>query len=439
MFTFTKVELGVNNLRKRKKWPIYLFSLILAVILIYAGYSFVSSNNDQPLRPTPSANEQSHDNGELTSPTATGTNQPATEQPNASTTPQQTNTPEQEFTQHINQQIQKLSILQKIGQLLIIGIEDDNAKVSKQTAQLITEQAVGNIILFKRNINSNAQVSSLIQNLKNLPQKGSIPLWISIDQEGGKVNRLPQKFPSAQHWAELDDTEATKLAGQQMGEALSELSIDIDFAPVLDINNNADNPVIGSRAFGSDAESVVKHSMAMLDGLNDYVVTVGKHFPGHGDTNVDSHYSLPVIQKSWDDLERLELIPFREAIKQGVDAIMVGHLYLPQIDEQYPASLSSIIIKQYLREELGFEGVVISDDLVMGGITEHYDIGEAAVLALQAGNTMLIVGHEPKQQQAVIQALVEAVEQGTLEEELIDRNVARILRLKLGKASLGEE
>ncbi|GIP15453.1 glycoside hydrolase family 3 [Paenibacillus montaniterrae] len=365
--------------------------------------------------------------------------QPHNNQPEESSLPTQSPAPSEEQEEQdeqelqIQQQLDELTLEQKIGQLLIVGIDDNSSSISKQTQQLVHDQGIGNIILFKRNIKNDKQLASLIEALKELPADHAPPLWITIDQEGGKVNRLPEQFPSAEELVELDDTAVTEQTGEHMGEALADLSIDVNFAPVLDINNNPDNPVIGSRAFGSTAQEVVTHSIAMLDGLDDYVLTVGKHFPGHGDTNVDSHASLPTINKSWEELEQLELIPFRAAIKRHIDAIMVGHLYLPQVDEQFPASLSPTIIKHYLRDELGFEGLVITDDLVMGGITENYEVGEAAVLALQAGNTMLIVGHHPKQQQEVIQSLVEAVKQHKLDERLIDEQVKLVLRMKLNK------
>lgn len=169
----------------------------------------------------------------------------------------------------------------------------------------------------------------------------------------------------------------------------------------------------------------------MLEGLGKHVLTVGKHFPGHGDTTIDSHIELPVIDKSWDELEQLELLPFRTAIDNDIDAIMVGHLLVPKLDADYPASLSETIISYYLRKVLQFDGLIITDDLIMGGITEQYELSEAAVKAIQAGNTMLIIGHKPKQQQLVRQRLIEAVEQGEIDEALIDERVRLVLSMKL--------
>jgi len=345
---------------------------------------------------------------------------------------QQQQPAQEQMKQLVEEQLAQLTLEQKIGQLLILGIEDQASTVTAETTQLIAEQGIGNIILFKRNIASEQQLQMLISELKKLPSN-NIPLWITIDQEGGKVNRLPEQYPSAEELAELNDTAITEASADLMGSALAQLNIDMDFAPVLDINSNANNPVIGSRAFGDNAQSVVTHSTAMLDGLGKHVITVGKHFPGHGDTNIDSHIALPTIEKSWDELEQLELIPFRSAIENNIDAIMVGHLFIPKLDDTYPASLSETIISYYLREVLDFDGLVITDDLIMGGITEQFELEEAAVRALQAGNTMLIIGHQPEQQQFVRDRLIDAVQQGILDEALIDDRVRLVLLMKLNK------
>lgn len=338
--------------------------------------------------------------------------------------------PDEDIIQQVEDRLAQLTLEEKIGQLLIVGIEDRASSVSTDTRKLIAEQGIGNIILFKRNIGSEQQLTAFIHELKKLPSN-DIPLWVTIDQEGGKVNRLPEQFPSAGELGELNDTAITQANGDLIGKALADFSIDMNFSPVLDINSNPNNPVIGSRAFGATADSVTTHSTAMLEGLGKHVLTVGKHFPGHGDTTIDSHIELPVIDKSWDELEQLELLPFRTAIDNDIDAIMVGHLLVPKLDADYPASLSETIISYYLRKVLQFDGLIITDDLIMGGITEQYELSEAAVKAIQAGNTMLIIGHKPKQQQLVRQRLIEAVEQGEIDEALIDERVRLVLSMKL--------
>lgn len=338
-------------------------------------------------------------------------------------------TPNVDNNEEVEQLLQTLSTAQKIGQLLIIGVEDKQLTSAHQ--KLIQDQYIGSIILFKRNIKNEKQLTNFIAQLKQQNVYTDIPLWITIDQEGGNVNRLPEKFPSASTLAEHHDPTLTYDSAATMGETLARYGIDVDFAPVLDINSNPKNPVIGHRAFGTTPLETAEQAVAMMKGLQSYVITVGKHFPGHGDTSEDSHKTMPTVNKSWEELQQLELIPFYAAIEQKIDALMIGHLYFPQLDSEYPASLSKEIITHRLREEMGFTGLAISDDMVMGGITEQYNIGDAAVIALQAGIDMLIVGHEPTLQQEVITAITTAVENGIISEQLLDDHVRRILTAKL--------
>jgi len=353
---------------------------------------------------------------------------PPSQAPLPTNTPITTN-PNVETTNEIEQLLQTLSTAQKIGQLLIIGIEDKQLTSAHQ--KLIQEQYIGSIILFKRNIKNEKQLINFITQLKQQNEHTEIPLWITIDQEGGNVNRLPEKFPSAASLAELQDPTLTYNSAATMGETLARYGIDVDFAPVLDVNSNPKNPVIGDRAFGTTPQEATEQAIAMMQGLQSYVITVGKHFPGHGDTSEDSHKTLPTVNKSWEELQQLELLPFYAAVEKQIDALMIGHLYFPQLDSEYPASLSKEIITHRLREEMGFTGLVISDDMVMGGITEQYQIGDAAVIALQAGIDMLIVGHDKESQQEVITAITTAVENGKISKQLLDEHVRRVLTVKL--------
>lgn len=340
-------------------------------------------------------------------------------------------TPNVDNNEEVEQLLQTLSTAQKIGQLLIIGVEDKQLTSAHQ--KLIQDQYIGSIILFKRNIKNEKQLTNFIAQLKQQNVYTDIPLWITIDQEGGNVNRLPEKFPSASTLAEHHDPTLTYDSAATMGETLARYGFDVDFAPVLDINSNPKNPVIGDRAFGTTPLETAEQAVAMMKGLQSYVITVGKHFPGHGDTSEDSHKTMPTVNKSWEELQQLELIPFYAAIEHKIDALMIGHLYFPQLDSEYPASLSKEIITHRLREEMGFTGLAISDDMVMGGITEQYNIGDAAVIALQAGIDMLIVGHEPTLQQEVITAITTAVENSIISEQLLDDHVRRVLTAKLDK------
>jgi beta-N-acetylhexosaminidase len=205
----------------------------------------------------------------------------------------------------------------------------------------------------------------------------------------------------------------------------------MDFAPVLDINSNPINPVIGDRSFGDDPQTVIRHGIETMKAIQSkQVAAVVKHFPGHGDTVVDSHFDLPVVHKTMKELQSFELLPFEEAIKQGTDAIMIAHLLIPQLDKQNPASMSPIIITNLLRKKLKFDGVVITDDMTMGGITKHYDIAEAAIKSVLAGSDILLIGHDYDKQVSVLQALKNSSDNGILSEETLDQSVYRILRLK---------
>jgi beta-N-acetylhexosaminidase len=201
--------------------------------------------------------------------------------------------------------------------------------------------------------------------------------------------------------------------------------------PVLDINSNPDNPVIGDRAFGTHADVVSKLGVETMKGLQSQnIISVVKHFPGHGDTSVDSHIGLPTINHDMDRLNSFELQPFAEAIKNGADAIMIAHILLPQIDPDHPSTFSKIIISDILRRDLQFDGLVITDDMTMGAITENYDIGQAAVQSINAGSDIILVCHDYDKEAAVIEALLEAAQNGTITPERLDESVYRILALK---------
>ncbi|KQO17828.1 beta-N-acetylhexosaminidase [Paenibacillus sp. Leaf72] len=369
-----------------------------------------------------------------------GSNQPATaEAPSpspaesAAATPAVSPTPTvTEAPDLIKQEIAGMSVDEKIGQLVLVGLE--GTTLQEDAIEMINTYHVGGFILYKRNITDASQTLALLNELKKQNKKNPVPLWLSIDQEGGTVSRMPQDFvkiPSAQSIGSKNKPKYAYGIGEAIGAELYALGFNMDFAPVLDINSNPDNPVIGNRAFGSTAESVIASGIETMRGIQaGHVVPVVKHFPGHGDTSVDSHLDLPVVDKSLKQLEQFELLPFKEAIKQQAPAVMIGHLLIPAMDKQYPASLSKAIITDLLRDKLGFTGVVITDDMTMGGITKHFGISDAAVKAVQAGNDILLVGHDAKQQIAVLKALKKAVKTGDISMQTLDDSVYRIIRLK---------
>ncbi|MDU4698741.1 MAG: glycoside hydrolase family 3 protein, partial [Paenibacillus sp.] len=261
-----------------------------------------------------------------------------------------------------------------------------------------------------------------------------VPLFLSVDEEGGRVSRMPGELAKLPTARKIGNTDSEELAGQIggiIGRELSGFGLNLDFAPVLDVNSNPDNPVIGDRAFGTKPEIVSRMGIAAMKGIREQgVIPVVKHFPGHGDTSVDSHLGLPVVEHDLTRLRKLELVPFKQAIQEGADVVMIAHLLMPKLDPEHPASFSKAVIDDLLRQELGYEGTVISDDMTMGAIVEHYDIGDAAVQFVQAGGNIVLVGHDEEKEKQVIQALRDAVSSGTLSAETLDERVYNVLKLK---------
>ncbi|ASA21404.1 beta-N-acetylhexosaminidase [Paenibacillus donghaensis] len=328
--------------------------------------------------------------------------------------------------------VSAMSLPDKIGQMLLVGIDgttlDDTAK------RMIAEDKVGGIILYKDNINNLKGLVSLVNDLRSSNAGSPAPLFLSVDQEGGKVSRMPSEFaalPSNRTVGAANDTAAAETMGQLLAKQVRAAGLNMDFAPVLDINSNPDNPVIGDRSFGSTAELVTRLGLAELKGFEDAgVIPVVKHFPGHGDTSVDSHLELPVVDKTQAQLAKLEWLPFQAAVDQQADVVMVAHILYPKLDPDRPASLSSAVIGGLLREDMGFRGVVITDDLTMGAITKNYKLGPAAVDTVNAGSDILLIAHGYDNERTVRNALLQGVENGTISIERIDQSVHRILALK---------
>jgi beta-N-acetylhexosaminidase len=216
-----------------------------------------------------------------------------------------------------------------------------------------------------------------------------------------------------------------------MAKELAAVGINVNFAPVLDVNTNPKNPIIGDRSFGSSPTLVSKHGLAMIAALHDQkIIACGKHFPGHGDTSADSHKTLPRVDHALHRMADLELKPFIHAVENRLHAIMTAHVLYTKLDEKYPASLSKKIITQLLRKTIQFEGIVVTDDLEMKGITDGFTIPEAAVKAIQAGSDLILVCHSLDQQMAVLEALIHAVEKGTISQERLNESLNRILSVK---------
>ncbi|WIV13344.1 beta-N-acetylhexosaminidase [Proteiniborus sp. MB09-C3] len=332
----------------------------------------------------------------------------------------------------IKEQIKEMSIEEKIGQMVVVGLEgytlDDNSR------KMIEEYKVGGIIIFGKNVESSSQLLSLVNSLKETNSKNRIPLFISVDEEGGRVSRMPKeikKLPTNKKIGQINNKELSYEIGTVLAEELKLFGFNMDFAPVLDINSNPKNPVIGDRSFGTNAAIVSDLGIQTMKGIqSEEVVSVIKHFPGHGDTSVDSHVGLPAVDHDLERLMSFELIPFKEAIDNGADTVMVAHILLKKIDPDYPSSLSKTIITDILREDLGFNGVVISDDMTMGAIAENYEIGDASVNAINAGSDIVLIAHGFDNGVSAINSIKEAVTNGTISEDRLNDSVYRILSLK---------
>lgn len=324
-----------------------------------------------------------------------------------------------------------MTLEEKIGQLVIIGLE--GYAIDANTLTMLHKHHVGGFIFFKRNIKSKEQTKQLVDSLQ-AANKSKIPLFISVDEEGGRVSRLPQEYegvPACKSIGDANDEQLAFETGKTLAKRVKTLGFNMNYAPVLDVNSNPDNPVIGDRAFGDNVDVVTRLGIKAMQGIESQgVIPVVKHFPGHGDTSVDSHFGLPRVDADLDRLSSLELLPFQEAIKQGAGAVMTAHILLPRIDPDYPATLSRPIITDILRKQLGYDGVVITDCLTMAAIKDHYEMGAAAVKAINAGVDIALVCHEHENYLAVISALKQAILAGEIPLARVDEAVTRVLRLK---------
>ncbi|MDO9042809.1 MAG: glycoside hydrolase family 3 N-terminal domain-containing protein [Desulfocapsaceae bacterium] len=339
-----------------------------------------------------------------------------------------------------------MNLEQKIGQLFLIGFQGDNIDASHPIAADITQRNLGGVILFDRslatkqahnNIQSADQVKLLTATLQGLART---PLLIGVDQEGGKVRRLKPElgFPATASAAELgqkNDMTLTAIHAATTADTLQALGINLNLAPVVDVNSFAANPVIGrlDRSFSPSPETISAHASEWIKAHRTRgVLSCLKHFPGHGSSRTDSHHGFTDITETWSPEE---LQPYKDLIAGGLaDAIMTGHLFHKELDPTYPATLSTRIIANLLRQKLQFSGVVISDDLQMKAITDRYGLEEAACLALAAGVDLLIIGnnldYNPDILARIIPAILQAIRSGKLQEKMIHEAYARIQQLK---------
>ena len=288
---------------------------------------------------------------------------------------------------------------------------------------------LGGVILFRRNVKSLEQFCELTGTL----HAASVhPLLVGVDQEGGRVLRLPSPFLSAPPAAALgaaDDPSLTQRFACAVGRELRAAGVTWNLAPVLDVQTNAANTVIGDRAYGATPELVARHGLAALEGYAEAgILATGKHFPGHGDTADDSHETLPESRQTAARWRAVEFEPFRRAVGAGVPMVLVAHLRCPALDPELPSSLSRRTITGILRQELGFAGVVVSDDLEMAAISARMDVGEAAIRFLEAGGDLVLICRTTARQLAAIAAVRAAVRSGRLPEARVLESIARITR-----------
>ena len=341
-----------------------------------------------------------------------------------------------------------MTLEQKVGQLFLIRPESldpsltpdqvhapyDYGVTSASDAMLETlrEYPAGGIVLFGKNLESPSQLSRFREALYTV---SFLPLILAVDEEGGRIARVANsglfdvpKVGAMEEIGKTGDTANARKAGEIIGEYLAKLGFQLDFAPDADINTNPENRVIGDRAFGSDPVTVSDMVGAFLDGLHSVGVSgCIKHFPGHGDPSGDTHEGLVVLPKTWEQLQSEELIPFIENFDK-TDMVMVAHLTIPNVTgDGLPASLSKELITGKLREELGYDGLIVTDALAMGAIAEHYSSAEAALLTFNAGADLLLMPYDYRES---FDAIADAVRNGTISEERLNESVLRILQLK---------
>lgn len=407
--------------------------------------------------PTPESTTENQ--GEVAE-TPTSTDRAAVPSASPTVTSTETASPE------VEKLIENMPLKQKVTQMIMPDFRkwqeanqespQDLTKVNAEVADAIDKYDFGGVILFAENVKETKQTLALTQDMQkaaieNKANNGKIPLLLAIDQEGGIVYRLGTgtALPGNMAIGATNDPKLAKEAGQIIGRELSALGLNVDFAPVLDTNNNPQNPVIGLRSFSSDPNRVAYLGIPMMKGIQDYNVAVAaKHFPGHGDTAVDSHTGLPLVDKSLAELEKLELLPFKKAMDEGVDLLMTAHIQYPQIEKDQvvsketgekiyvPATLSDDILTGLVRKKYGYKGVIVSDAMGMDAIAKNFGEVEAVKMAIKAGVDLVLMPTTLRSKadltkiDTIVNAVVDAVQTGDISEERLNESVRRILILK---------
>jgi beta-N-acetylhexosaminidase len=319
----------------------------------------------------------------------------------------------------------------QVGQLLIAGFNGHTLPVELRA--LAREFSLGGVILFARNIAEPEQVAELCYEAARLVP--DLPLWVSVDQEGGRVARLKAPFTEWPPMATLGRSGDLALAerfARALACELKAVGVTLDYAPVLDVHTNPKNPVIGDRALSDRAEDVARLGSTIVRTLQaEGIAACGKHFPGHGDTNTDSHFELPLVEHPLERLREVEFVPFRAAIEADVATMMTAHVFLPALDEERPATLSKRVVSEVLRGELKYQGLILSDDLEMKAVAGRYAVPAAAVMAIEAGcDGVLVCSGDHEVQAATLEALIRAAEEERLRHSRIDDALNRQRRVK---------
>jgi beta-N-acetylhexosaminidase len=318
-----------------------------------------------------------------------------------------------------------------IGQLAMVGFNGHS--LPAEVRQIAREFDLGGVVFFARNVQEPEQVADLSRESQALATE--IPLWVSVDQEGGRVARLKRPFtewPPMQTLGRAGDEALAERFARALATELKAVGISLDYTPVLDVLTNPKNPVIGDRALAERAEDVARLGSSIIRTLQaEGIAACGKHFPGHGDTSVDSHFDLPLVEHPPDRLEAVEFVPFKAAIAADVACIMTAHILIPALDAEHPATLSPAIVDGWLRKKLGFAGVILTDDMSMKAISSRYGLAEASVRAIAAGcDGVLMCAPQPDDQLAALEAIIYAVEQGRIPQTRVEDALSRQRKAK---------
>jgi beta-N-acetylhexosaminidase len=338
------------------------------------------------------------------------------------------------FNHSLGAKLYNMTLDEKIGQMLMVGV--NGTTPGSDAKEMINNLHASGIIFYGSNIKTANQTVDFTNQLKAMNQsaKNPLPLFVSVDEEGGSVDRLPSpilKMPSSYAIGKKDDSDFSTHVGETLGEAVRNLGFNMDYAPVLDVVKDPATSAIGERSFGMDPNLVSRLGVATMKGIRSQnVIPVVKHFPGYGSVSVDAHEDLPTVEYGRSQLEKTDWLPYENAIKNDADVIMVTHELVTGLETKYPASMSTTIMTDMLRDQLGFNGVIMTDDMTMGAITKRYDIQTAVVKSVEAGADVVMVAFHKDEQTNAFKALKQAVAKGTISENRIDDSVYRIMELK---------